>query len=395
VVNLVDLVLIVMAVAAGISGWRQGLIGGVLSFAGFIGGAIVGVLVAPFVVGRLSGLAAAALGVAIVLVAAGIGNALASLLGRAIRERVTWHPARVLDSASGSMFAVLAVALVAWMVASALVVAPLGPVSTEVRASRVLGEIDQVLPPSTRDWVSGLRSALDNTGFPEAFSGFTLDPVIPVDPPDPALLKDPAVRAAWGALVKVEGVADRCGTQVDGSGFVFAPHRVMTNAHVVAGVDQPTVLVRGAGQVYPATVVLFDPRLDVAVLDVPDLVAAPLSFAGPAERGDPAVVAGFPGGGPLKASPARIRARITARGSDIYGRGTVTREVYSLRGEVRPGDSGGPLLDPQGRVDGVVFASSVDDPQTGYALTAQQVSAAAEQGASTSQEVATGSCATR
>ena len=393
--NSVDYVLLVLAVLAGLSGWRNGLVGGVLSFAGFIVGALMGAVIAPHVLGSMSGVVAAVLGVGIVILAAGIGNALAGLLGNWVRETVSWRPVRVVDSVGGSMFGVLSFALVAWVVASAVLVVPLGAVSTEVRGSTVLGEIDTVMPQAPRDWVSGLRSALDSTGFPQAFGGFTLDPVIPVDAPDPALLKDPAVRAAWGSLVKVEGIAPDCGTQVDGSGFVYAPDRVMTNAHVVAGVASPGVLVRGSGRVWPARVVYLDPVVDVAVLDVPGLDAPALRFSTAAQRGDAVVVAGFPGGGALTASAARIRGRISARGMDIYGHGQVTRDVYAVRGTIRPGNSGGPLLSPDGHVDGVVFASSVDDPDTGYALTADQVSTAAREGAASGTPVDTGSCATR
>jgi S1-C subfamily serine protease len=135
--------------------------------------------------------------------------------------------------------------------------------------------------------------------------------------------------------------------------------------------------------------------MDVAVLEVPGLDAPVLTFAATAQRGDAAVVAGFPGGGPLTASAARIRGRITARGTDIYGHGQVSRDVYAVRGTIRPGNSGGPLLSPDGHVDGVVFASSVEDPETGYALTADQVAQAARDGATATREVATGSCATR
>ena len=393
--NVLDAILVALALVAGWGGWRQGLVSGVLSFAGFLGGALVGAVIAPRLLGDVTGLVGLALAVGIVVVAAGIGNGIAGLLGTWIRDRVTWRPARFVDSAGGSMFSILTVAVLAWVVASAVVVVPLGAVSTQVRGSLVLGEIDRVLPDPTRDWVSGLRSALDSTGLPQAFSGFTVDPDLPVDAPDPALLKDPAVRRAWGSLVKVEGIADECGTQVDGSGFVFARDRVMTNAHVVAGVDDPEVRVRGTGKSWPARVVYLDPLLDVAVLAVPGLDAPVLTFAGTARRGDAAVIAGFPGGGPLMATPARIRGLISARGTDIYGKGKVTREVYAVRGMIRPGNSGGPLLAPDGTVDGVVFATALDDPDTGYALTARAVSAAARDGATATRPVATGSCATR
>ncbi|HSN06025.1 MAG TPA: MarP family serine protease [Candidatus Angelobacter sp.] len=393
--NAVDYVLVVLALLAGLSGWRNGLVGGVLSFAGFIGGALVGALIAPHLVGSLSGVPAAALGIGVIVVAAGIGNALAGVAGSWIRAAVTWRPARFVDSLGGALFGVLSLALVAWVVASAILVVPLGAVSTEVRGSRVLGGIDALMPQAPRDWLSGLRSALDSTGFPQAFGGFTLDPVIPVPAPDPALLKDPAVRAAMASLVKVEGIAPDCGTQVDGSGFVFAKERVMTNAHVVAGVVDPVVLVGGTGRSWRARVVYLDPRVDVAVLEVPGLPAPSLSFSTAATSGDPAVVAGFPGGGSLSVTAARVRARISARGTDIYGNGVVVRDIYSVRGTVRPGNSGGPLLSAVGKVYGVVFASSVDDPDTGYALTADEVSAAARVGATADTPVATGSCATR
>jgi uncharacterized membrane protein required for colicin V production len=394
-VNAVDIVLIGLVLLSIYTGWSNGLVAGVLSFVGFMGGALFGAYLAPHVVGTMGGFVAAALGIGIVVVGAGLGNLLASMLARVIRDRVTWKPVRFVDSAGGSIFGALSVLLVAWVMASALVVVPLGPVSTALRGSKVLDQIDQTLPGTAKDWVGGLRSALDSTGFPQAFGGFALDPVIPIDAPDPALLKNPAVRAAWGSLVKVEGVAEECSTQVDGSGFVYAADHVMTNAHVVAGVESPVVLVRGTGKAWPAVVVYSDPDVDVAVLYVPGLNAPALSFAGAAVRGDEAVIAGFPGGGPLEAGAARIRGKLSARGSDIYGHGTVTRDVYAIRGTVRPGNSGGPLLAPDGRVDGVIFAAALQDPETGYALTASQVAAAAKAGGRATEPVATGSCATR
>jgi S1-C subfamily serine protease len=391
-VDALDLVLMVLAVAAAVGGWRQGLIGGVLSFTGFLVGAAVGALVAPRVIASLSGVAALAVAVGIVIVAAGAGNAVALLVGGWIRRHVTWRPARLLDSVGGSMFGVLTLALVAWLVASATAVVPLGVVSTQVRGSAVLGQIDRALPDQTRDWLSGLRSALDSTGLPEAISGFSLDPELPVEAPDPATLRDPAVRRAVASVVKVEGIALDCGTKVDGSGFVVAPDRVMTNAHVVAGVAHPKVLVGLTGRVYDAEIVYLDPRVDVAVLSVRGLDAPALSFAAPAAAGDSAVVAGFPGGGRLTATPARVRGVLQARGSDIYGHGGVTREVYSVRGTIRPGNSGGPLLSPTGAVDGVVFATALDDPETGYALTAREVAPAVREGTVRTTALDPGDC---
>jgi S1-C subfamily serine protease len=167
----------------------------------------------------------------------------------------------------------------------------------------------------------------------------------------------------------------------------------MTNAHVVAGSNRVRVLLVGRGAPLEATVVFLDPRTDVAVLAVKGLDAPALTFDATAVRGDDAVVAGFPQDGPLAAGPARIRSVLVAVGHDIYGEPGARREVYSLRASVREGNSGGPLLAPDGKVLGVVFAASVDNPQTGYALTAKAVKPALAAGRTASAPVATGACA--
>ncbi|MEO6822666.1 MAG: MarP family serine protease [Candidatus Nanopelagicales bacterium] len=397
--NIVDLILIALAVLAAWSGWRQGLIGGVMSFVGFVAGAIAGVLLAPHVlmwVG-VTGVVGLAITVVVALALAALVSSLLVAVARLARRKLVWRPLRAFDSAGGAVFAVASLAVIAWLLASALVVLPNAGLVSEVRSSRVLGAIDDTVPQQARTWVSDLGRMLDNTGgLPRAFAGIGVEPIVPVAAPDPALLGDPAVRRAWGSLVKVEGQAPGCGTQVDGSGFVFAPDRVMTNAHVVAGTDDLKVLVRGVGASYQATVVYFDPVVDVAVLDVPGLDVPPLDFASAAaSSGASAVVAGFPGGGPLQAGTARVRAELTARGKDIYGQGDAWRDVYSLRATVRPGNSGGPLLRPDGTVYGVVFAAAIDDPETGYALTAGQVADAATAGHDATAAVAVGSCHTR
>ena len=392
--NLLDWFLLGMLVFAAISGWRQGLVAGVLSFVGFVAGAIVGAFVAPRIIGGVDGLLSFVVAMGIVIIGAGVGNWLASLVGTWVRERVTWSPARLVDSVGGSIFGLLSVALILWMVGSAALGVPLGPVSNQVRGSTVLGQIDAAIPDSARDVIDELRSALDSSGLPEAFAGFTLPPIIPVDEPDLRVAVSPEVRASFGSLVKVQGVAEACSSIVDGSGFVYAPNRVMTNAHVVAGMNEPFVQIRGTGQAYKARVVYLDTSVDVAVLYVPGLDAPTIRFAPrEAKRGDDAVVAGFPGGGRLTATAARVRGIITARGTDIYDSGKVMREVYAVRGEVVPGNSGGPLLSPSGQVYGVVFAAAVGDSSTGYALTAAQVSTAAKVGRTATEPVFTGSCA--
>lgn len=190
------------------------------------------------------------------------------------------------------------------------------------------------------------------------------------------------------------GTAQSCGKVLEGTGFVFGERRVMTNAHVVGGVDEPTVQIGGEGRKYDAKVVLYDWERDIAVLDVPSLKAPVLEFTTKdAASSDDAIVAGFPENGAYDIRPARVRGRITANGADIYKRGTVHRDVYSLYATVRQGNSGGPLLTPDGKVYGVVFAKSLDDPDTGYALTADEVEEDITKGRTANQQVDSDSCA--
>jgi S1-C subfamily serine protease len=194
-----------------------------------------------------------------------------------------------------------------------------------------------------------------------------------------------------GSVVQISGVAASCSRQIDGSGFVYAPERVMTNAHVLAGVTDPVV--SAEGEDYDAVPVYVDEEADVAVLAVPGLPQVPLTFSPePAGSGDDAIIMGYPGGGGLFVGPARVRQRTDISGPDFRNEQTVVRDVYALRGEVRAGNSGGPLFDPEGQVLGVVFASAIDDPLTGYALTYEEVEDAAVTGAASSSPVTTGAC---
>jgi S1-C subfamily serine protease len=392
-VNVVDAIIIAAIAVFAWTGWRQGFVAGLLSFGGFLTGALVTALLLPRI---LEGLALpeflrAVLLATAILSAALLGQVIASVLGRRLRSAMTWRGVQVVDSAAGAALNVVALAVVLWIVATAVGLVPSLTVAREIRSSLVLRTLDSAVPDQARDVFSGLRNAVDASGLPRVFSGFGQYAGPQVPAPNSRLLGDPAIRAAWPSLVKVTSVA--CDAVVTGSGFAYARGRVLTNAHVVAGAGQPTIRVPGDPAVYDAIVVAIDPRLDLAVLRVDGLPAPPLAFATrEAQTGDGAVVAGFPGGGDLEAGAARIRARLAARGEDIYGRSGVVRDVYSFRGTVVPGHSGGPLLAPSGRVYGVVFAAGLGEEETGYALTAQQTAPIAEEGARATEAVDTGRC---
>ncbi|MFJ7205291.1 MarP family serine protease [Streptomyces sp. NPDC098789] len=378
--NVLDILLLVAAVWFAIVGYRQGFVVGILSVTGFLGGGLIAVSLLPLVWDQVTDDKAkvsttmAVVAVVIVIVCASIGQAFTTHLGNRLRRYITWSPARVVDATGGALVNVLAMLLVAWLIGSALAGTSLPTLGKEVRSSKVLLGVSRVLPDQANTWFSDFSSVLAQNGFPQVFSPFSNEPITAVKPPDPALANSPVVERAKGSIVKVVGTAPSCSKVLEGSGFVFAPGKVMTNAHVVGGVGEPTVQIGGEGKLYDGKVVLYDWERDIAVLDVPKLKAPPLEFAEKdAASGFDAIVAGFPENGAYDVRPARVRGRINANGPDIYHRGTVRRDVYSLYATVRQGNSGGPLLTPDGKVYGVVFAKSLDDANTGYALTADEV----------------------
>lgn len=386
-----DLFILAAVLIVGIGGYRQGLVVDTLSLVGLIGGGVIGLLVAPRVArvvseGNAQGLVALAIG----LVLAIIGQLVGATIGTALRQRITWKPARLVDSVVGSAVAAAGVLLVAWVFALPASRSPYRTLTEQVRGSFVMRQLNDKLPPPPRVFDEFL-DLFRRHGFPEVFSDLGPTRATNVPPPDPKVANSPTVRNARSRVLKVTGVARRCSRRLEGTAFVYAPERLMTNAHVVAGVQNPDVEV-APGDVRRATVVLYDPGRDIAVLYVPGLKLEPLRFAGAAESGDDAIVVGYPEDGPFTAVSARVRERITAVGRDIYDRRDVRRDVYSLRTRVRPGNSGGPLLAPNGGVYGVIFAAAADDPSTGYALTAREVASDAEQGRTATEPVSTQTC---
>ncbi|MFI5757997.1 MarP family serine protease [Streptomyces sp. NPDC051569] len=397
--NVLDILLLLAAVWFAIVGYRQGFVVGILSVIGFLGGGLVAVYLLPVVWAKLTqdsevSTTAAVVAVVIVIVCASVGQGFTTHLGNKLRRYITWSPARALDATGGALVNVVAMLLVAWLIGSALAGTSLPTLGKEVRSSKVLLGVSRVVPAKTSTWFTDFSSVLAQNGFPQVFSPFANEPITEVQPPDPALAGSPVAARAQKSIVKVVGTAPSCGKVLEGSGFVFADRRVMTNAHVVGGVEEPTVQIGGKGRLYDAKVVLYDWRRDIAVLDVPDLRATPLRFSDQdAATGDSAIVAGFPENGGYDVRSARVRGRINAEGPDIYRRGEVRRDVYSLYATVRQGNSGGPLLTPEGKVYGVIFARSLDDPQTGYALTADEIRDDIKLGRTANQEVATQQCA--
>lgn len=403
--DLLDLLLLAVAVLAAVAGFRRGLLVGALSLVGFVAGAAIGAHVAPGLarlwvggaghsdVGGQAALGQRVLALTLVAVCAVVGEAVLVTVGTWLRRLIWASPLGVADAAGGAVLDVVAVLVVAWLLASALALAPLPNVRGEIRRSVILNAVNAVVPGQVRALSADLDRLLQQHALPALTGPFGGLPIAPrtLAPPDAGVVP-PALRAAGPEVVKITGTAS-CERVQEGSGFVVSTDHVLTNAHVVAGVREPTVATPGPdGQVLPARVVLYDPNRDVAILDVPGLDRHPLSFAGAAATGADAVVAGYPENGPLTAVAARVAGEQQVTGPNIYDNTTVTRDVYTIRARVRPGNSGGPLLTPAGQVYGVVFAASVDDPDTGYALTASEVAGDVARGSTASAPVGTGGC---
>ena len=386
-----DLAVLAVAFVAAIAGWRSGALGSLLSFVGVVLGAVAGVLLAPHVVDNITG-QRTKLFVTLFLILAlvVIGEIAGVVLGRAVRGAIRNRTLRKFDSVIGAGLHLVAVLVAAWLLATPLTSSDQPNLAAAVRGSKVLAQVDEVAPSWLKSVPTRLSALLDTSGLPDVLQPFGRTPIVAVEAPDAALANDAVVAASRPSVVKIRGVAPSCQKVLEGSGFVVSRNRVMSNAHVVAGADSVTVEVDG--QNYDASVVSYDPNADISILDVPDLPSAPLTFAdAPAATGTDAVVMGYPGGGDFIATPARVREIIELKGPDIYRSTTVTREVYTIRGTVRQGNSGGPMIDRGGKVLGVVFGAAVDDADTGFVLTGNEVSRQLDMVGNT-QRVPTGAC---
>ena len=389
--NLLDWLLVVLVLTYALSGYWQGFITGAFATTGLLLGGLFGVWLAPTALGDAEPSVVVSLGALfIVILCASLGQALLQYAGARIRDKITWQPVRAVDAVGGAALSAVAVLLVAWALGVAVSGSGISGITGQVRNSTVLGEVDRILPDSADSALGAFNDVVGSGFFPQYLDPFAPERIVEVGPGPKRLLSDPDVAAAEVSVLKISGT-NRCGRGVEGSGFVYADGRVMTNAHVVAGVSDPSVEVNG--DAVAAEVVHYDPDLDVAVLALDTTGLPALSFDTAAEAREGVAILGYPQDGPYDVQVGRIRAEQRLRSPDIYGDGSVIRSVYSLRGLVRPGNSGGPIVSSAGDVVGVVFAASVTDPDTGYALTAEQVGRSAVSGVSADDEVSTGDCA--
>jgi S1-C subfamily serine protease len=368
-VNLLDVAVLVWAGFAAVSGYRRGAALQLTEYAGLLLGLVVGAIFAPPLAGLFhSPVVQAVVALGVLIGVAAIGEGFGWLLGRrawAAARRSVLGP---IDAGAGSVVSVLAVLLVTWFLSYSLSAGPFPTLSRQIGSSAVVGALDDALPrpPSL---LAEVRGFLNRFGFPEVFADVPPIPAGPVQGPSSALVAQISAQAN-PSVVQIESQA--CGSIRSGSGFVAADHYVVTNAHVVAGGSNPQVQI--GGRAFDTTTVLFDPNLDMAVLYVADNPGPPLPLdPDQVDRGTQGAVIGYPGGGPRQDMAGAVRRPLEAVGRDIYGHAIVTRTIYEMQAEVRPGDSGGPFVLKNGHVAGVIFAASTTDTSVGYALTSDDV----------------------
>jgi S1-C subfamily serine protease len=392
--NLVDAVVIVLAGLSAFRGWRLGFLGQIFELGGGFLGLILGVAIGPRIASAFTdeaGLTGALISLIVVFVLMSVGQTLGHILGH--RGATIAARARLggVNQAIGAAFGVVITIVSFWLIGSLLVHGPSRPLAKALRQSTLLRATTEIFPRPP-NVLAYFQQYLNTSGFPQVFAG--LPPALgpPVKLPSNAVARR-AAQAADDSMLRV--IVPACGGEQLGSGWIAAPSTVVTNAHVVAGGDSVT-LRDLSGADHPGTVVLFDPKTDVAVIHSESIDGPVLQLETEVQdRGTPGATLGFPGdaGGQLVTSRAAVQAYYeNASGRDIYGRATVTRSVYELRAAVRQGDSGGPFVLSNGSVAGVVFAASTTDSDTGYALTGEEVSDEIDRGAGRTEAVGTGGC---
>lgn len=389
--NAVDIFIILFLLTAILRGLELGLIRQICSTTGLVVGFFLGV----FIQSKLIHLAhtpgaKALLSLCVLIGVIAICSSIGEYVGARLKgrlEKVKIQALNKLDKGAGSITAGATFLLIFWLAAQVFGNVPVSGMQQQIQGSTIISQLNKVLPPAPQI-VARLGHLIDPNSFPDVFTG--LEPRVDTTKPLPSIGElDPAVQKTRASVVKIEGKG--CGGISDGSGFVADTDLVITNAHVIAGVQNPYII-DGKGR-HPATVLWFDAELDMAVLRTNDLAGKPLTMkVQSAKSGTQGATLGYPGGGDFAAHPATVVDSFVAVGRDIYNQNTTRRDVYSVRSDIEPGNSGGPLINKDGEVIGLVFAKSTTYEDVGYALMMEKVISGLNQAKDKSQLVNTGSC---
>lgn len=382
-----DIVVGLILLSAAVTGWRTGFFRSVFGALGLIAGGVAAYLLLP----QLSLWAPAPEWRAVIVIGGGIallliGQAIGSLIGSVLSRGIEVIKLGILNRLAGIVVSTVVTALVVATVAGGVASMGVPPITQTIAGSVTLGTIDRYTPDPIKSFLAGVRTSAVNEALPWVID--TIAPPESIPAPADVDAGSPALTAAAASVVRITGTAPQCGVTMSGSGFVVSDDRVVTNAHAVAGIDEAVVEAPGE-QPRTARVVYYDAAVDLAVLAVDGLDAAPLPLGEQLSRGDGAAAQGYPFGGPFVSLPATVAEVTAAPRNDSSG----SREVYSLAADINQGNSGGPLLNLDGAVVGVIFAKSAVIDDIGYALTPTEFLPVVAAAPTLSTPVATGVCA--
>lgn len=387
-----DFLLIAIALISLVVGWRRGLLVGVFAIVGIALGIWVANTALTYFYGAATTVDArrVTISTSVFITSVVFGSILGTIAASFLQKFIPRGPLRTLNRIGGSLFSVVTLGLMTWLVSSYLLLIPNASINAGLNDSTIIGKLDELAPDEFQDYLELARDYATESQLPEVAIEVIIGPEIPE--PDPAITGNENIIAALDSVVRIESIAEECNAKLSGSGFVVSDNLIVTNAHVVAGIVNPEIRLGGKGKTVSGKVIYFDPAVDIALIRTTELVAPALVIGDDLRRNEMAVAAGFPLGGPLELSPARVRAIATSTDPNIYGEGQVTREIYVLRTAVQQGDSGSALIDENGQVVGVIFAASANDSTIGFALMKSELNEALAKGSALTETADTGKC---
>jgi S1-C subfamily serine protease len=385
---LIDLLIVLLVISSVIRNWGSGFSRQFWAVFGFGLGLVLGRTLETYTLKLVHTPLSRALVTIITILGVGlIGLTIGEYIGVKLKLRWLTGKFNETDNALGSILTVVTALLSIWLIAAVIGSLPATKLKGDIQGSHIIAALNKLLPPAP-NVISDLGKLIDPNGFPDVFVG---NEPAPTNVNLPSLREmTPAINADTASVVKIEGTG--CGGVITGSGFVVRDGLVVTNAHVVAGIDQPYI--EDSNGHHAAKVIAFDPNLDLAVLRATNLAGKPLTIdLGTISQGTPGAVLGYPGGGPFSSNVAAVMDEFNASGHNIYGTGLTLRDVYEIDANVIPGNSGGPLITDSGSVMGVVFAESTTYSHVGYALAMTKVSSEINKASLNHSAVSTGQCA--
>jgi S1-C subfamily serine protease len=394
--NFIDIFIAAAFLIFGWVGFRRGILRTILSIIGLIVGGAAGAIATPSIQSLISNNAFGfkpTIGLTSIILGASLGMFLFGVLGSFLRVVLLPFPfMKTIDSLIGFGLAIIAVASISSTLSSAAQVIPNKTVNNLFSQSQLISQIDQYLPARFKDAAQKIQNVITDSPLPEVFKSLVESRITPTQLETDVAIPEIVIKSV-ASTVRIDGIAESCSAAMVGTGFIVSPERVITNAHVVAGVKEPVITLFNSQTQLGGRVIAIDRKKDIAIIFVPGLTGEKLTFIGPVTPNEIGFVVGYPNGGNLRTMPVSVTSEFESIGTDIDGNGETRREVIVFGGDVKPGNSGGPLLNDQGQVLGVVFAADAENKNTGYALAPSEVAKLVSETSSVMQAIETGECA--